>query len=56
MPILNNYEKARLRLPPSLLASPRDDATYCYRKFVDSQQGKAVVFGFKEVRSPSQAG
>ena len=37
------------------MALPRDGATYCPRRVVESRQGKAVVLGSKEVSSPSQA-
>ena len=56
MPVLTRSKKARLGQPPGLVASPRDDATYCPRRVVDSRQGKAVVFGSEVVGSLSQAG
>ena len=56
MPVLTHYEKASQRLPPGLVASPRDGATYCHTKGVESRQGKAVALGSEKVGSSSQAG
>lgn len=56
MPLLTHYTKASLGLLAVLVAYPRDGATYCHKKVVEPQQGKALVLGSEEVGSPSQEG